>query len=75
MLIFISHKNAAGALTGFVSLFAYIGASIAGYSLSIVIEKYQWSGFYSLLLGLSIFLILLLIIVMVMTKKEVSVEG
>ncbi|AXH60810.1 MFS transporter family glucose-6-phosphate receptor UhpC [Providencia huaxiensis] len=70
-----SHKNAAGASTGFVSLFAYIGASIAGYPLSIVIEKYQWNGFYSLLLVLSIFLILMLIIAMIMTKKKVSVEG
>lgn len=41
-----------------------IGASVADYPLSKVIEDYQWNGFYSLLLKLSIVLVVLLLIVM-----------
>lgn len=59
-----SHKYASGASTGFVSLFAYIGASAAGYPLSKVIEGYQWNGFYGLLLILSVVLVVLLFIAM-----------
>lgn len=59
-----SHKYASGASTGFVSLFACIGASAAGYPLSKVIEGYQWNGFCSLLLMLSGVLVILLLIAM-----------
>lgn len=55
-----SHKNAPGASTGFASLFAYIGAAVAGFPLSMVIEKFHWHGFFVLLLGLSVLLVLLL---------------
>lgn len=59
-----SHKYASGAATGFVSLFAYIGASVSAYPLSKVIEAYQWNGFYSLLLILSVVLLIALFIAM-----------
>lgn len=65
-----SHKNAPGASTGFISWFAYIGASVAGYPLSIVIENFHWHGFYALLLGLSIILVVLLIMAMGLIKKR-----
>ena len=42
-----SHKSAAGAATGFVSLFAYLGAALSGYPLAIVIEQWHWQGFFS----------------------------
>ncbi|MFV7361981.1 MFS transporter family glucose-6-phosphate receptor UhpC, partial [Citrobacter portucalensis] len=45
-------------------LFAYIGASAAGYPLSKVIEGYQWNGFYGLLVILSVVLVVLLFIAM-----------
>ncbi|EJA4323928.1 MFS transporter, partial [Escherichia coli] len=59
-----SHKYASGASTGFVSLFAYLGASAAGYPLSKIIEIYHWNGFYALLLTLSLILVVLLLIAM-----------
>lgn len=41
-----SHKQAAGSATGFVGLFAYLGAAIAGYPLALVLQSYQWTGFF-----------------------------
>lgn len=43
------HKAAAGSITGFLGLFAYLGAALAGWPLSLVIERYGWSGMFSLL--------------------------
>lgn len=43
------HKAAAGSITGFLGLFAYLGAALAGWPLSLVIERYDWSGMFSLL--------------------------
>ena len=43
------HKLAAGSITGFLGVFAYLGASLAGWPLSQVIERYGWSGMFSLL--------------------------
>lgn len=44
-----SHKQAAGSVTGFLGLFAYLGAALAGWPLSQVIERYGWSGMFVLL--------------------------
>ena len=41
-----SHKEAAGAATGFVGLFAYLGASLSGWPLAKVMEVWHWSGFF-----------------------------
>ncbi|MFT6413597.1 MAG: OPA family sugar phosphate sensor protein UhpC-like MFS transporter [Glaciecola sp.] len=41
-----SHKNSAGAATGFVGLFAYAGAALSGYPLALVIEQWGWYGFF-----------------------------
>ncbi|MCL4110787.1 UNVERIFIED_CONTAM: hypothetical protein GTU68_010164 [Idotea baltica] len=41
-----SHKDSAGAATGFVGLFAYMGAALSGYPLALVLETYGWSGFF-----------------------------
>lgn len=41
-----SHKDAAGAATGFVGLFAYLGASLAGWPLAWVIDIWSWTGFF-----------------------------
>lgn len=43
------HKGAAGSITGFLGVFAYLGAALAGWPLSQVIELYGWSGMFSLL--------------------------
>lgn len=44
-----SHKQAAGTVTGFLGLFAYLGAALAGWPLSQIIERYGWSGMFVLL--------------------------
>lgn len=41
-----SHKEAAGAATGFVGLFAYLGASLSGWPLAKVMEVWHWTGFF-----------------------------
>lgn len=41
-----SHKEAAGAATGFVGLFAYLGASLSGWPLAKVLEIWHWTGFF-----------------------------
>lgn len=47
----MSHKDAAGATVGFVSLFGYIGAALSGYPVALVIEKFHWNGYFTLLLA------------------------
>ncbi|WP_437214059.1 MFS transporter family glucose-6-phosphate receptor UhpC [Pectobacterium sp. LFLA-215] len=44
-----SHKDAAGTVTGFLALFAYLGAALAGWPLAQVLQHYGWSGFFTLL--------------------------
>lgn len=44
-----SHKDAPGTVTGFLGLFAYLGASLAGWPLAQVMQNYGWSGFFALL--------------------------
>lgn len=56
-----SHKAAAGASTGFIGLFAYLGAALAGYPTALVIEQYQWRGFFILLAMASAVISLLLL--------------
>lgn len=41
-----SHKDAAGAATGFVGLFAYLGAALSGYPIARVMEIWHWNGFF-----------------------------
>ena len=56
-----SHKEAAGAATGFVGLFAYLGASLAGWPLAKVLDTWHWSGFFvviSIAAGISALLLL-----------------
>ncbi|WP_426577526.1 MFS transporter [Xenorhabdus stockiae] len=41
-----SHKDSAGAATGFVGLFAYTGAALGGYPFAIILENYHWTGLF-----------------------------
>ncbi len=42
----LSSKKTAGAATGFIGLFAYIGAACAGYPLGRIAEVWGWSAFF-----------------------------
>ena len=65
----LSHKKAAGAATGFVGWFAYIGAAAAGYPFGKIAEDYGWSVFFGLLL-LCAFLAFSLLSMVWVPKKE-----
>ncbi|MDP9499961.1 MFS transporter [Bisgaard Taxon 45] len=41
-----SHKQTAGTATGFVGLFAYLGAALAGYPLALITQTFHWTGFF-----------------------------
>ena len=45
----LSHKRAAGAATGFVGLFGYLGAALTGYPMSQLISAVGWSGAFIVL--------------------------
>ena len=50
-----------GMATGFVGLFAYLGASLAGWPLAKVLDTWHWSGFFvviSIAAGISALLLL-----------------
>ncbi len=57
----LSHKEAAGASTGFVSLFAYLGAALSAYPVGSVTQHYGWVGFFVMmvvsLIAATVFLI------------------
>lgn len=44
-----SHKNSAGAATGFVGIFGYLGAALSGWPLAKVLESWSWDGFFVVL--------------------------
>ncbi|OLQ72799.1 regulatory protein UhpC [Photobacterium proteolyticum] len=44
-----SHKDVAGTATGFVGLFGYLGAALASYPVSLIIEQFSWEGFFSVI--------------------------
>ncbi|MFE8151547.1 MFS transporter [Brenneria goodwinii] len=44
-----SHKDAAGAATGFVGLFAYLGASLSGWPLAQIMDIWHWTGFFAII--------------------------
>lgn len=56
----LSHKKAAATSTGFVGLFAYIGAACAGYPLGTITQSWGWEGFYWSLLICCLFSLVLL---------------
>ncbi|MDD7805577.1 MAG: MFS transporter family glucose-6-phosphate receptor UhpC [Endozoicomonas sp. (ex Botrylloides leachii)] len=56
-----SHKEASGAATGFIGLFSYIGAALAGYPIAKVLEFFQWPGFFIVIICSSAIISLLLL--------------
>lgn len=54
-------KEVAGTATGFVGLFAYLGAATAGYPIGKITQTYGWMGFFVLLSACSIIAVSLLL--------------
>ena len=69
----MSHKKAAGASTGFVGCFAYIGAAAAGYPFGKVAQDYGWDTFLLLLLGCGVIAFSLLAFAWIPQRKKVAV--
>ncbi|VDZ77962.1 putative regulatory protein [Salmonella bongori] len=42
----VTHKDAAGSVTGFRGLFSYVGAAMAGVPVIMVKNSWAWSGVY-----------------------------
>lgn len=57
----LSHKNAAATATGFVGIFAYIGAAFAGGPLGAITKTWGWDGFFVALTSCTILAIILLL--------------
>ena len=64
------HKHASGSSTGFVSLFAYIGAAAAGAPLAWIIQSLHWNGFFGSLFIVSLACALLLVFVYFLQRKK-----
>ncbi|EMP4351209.1 MFS transporter family glucose-6-phosphate receptor UhpC [Proteus mirabilis] len=66
------HKNAAGTVTGYLGLYAYLGAAIAGWPLSQVMAHYGWTGMFVLLTSAAALMGLLLMPLLIadISKRE-----
>lgn len=42
----LAHKKAAATASGFTGTFAYAGAAVAGYPLTVLIERFGWNAFF-----------------------------
>ncbi|TCV98313.1 MFS transporter family glucose-6-phosphate receptor UhpC [Biostraticola tofi] len=69
-----AHKEAAGTVTGFLGLFAYLGAALAGWPLAQWIQQAGWPGFFALLTAAAacIGLLLMPLLMASVNKKERS---
>ena len=67
-------KEVAGTATGFVGLFAYLGAATAGYPVGKVTQTYGWAGFFVLLCACSAIAVSLLLPMWSKKSKKPSLE-
>ncbi len=68
------HKKAAGTVTGYLGLYAYLGAAMAGWPISQIISHYGWSGMFIVLTIAAALMGLLLMPLLIadISKKEHS---
>jgi OPA family sugar phosphate sensor protein UhpC-like MFS transporter len=71
----LSHVNAAGAATGFVGWFAYIGAAVTGFPIGLVTERFGWGGFFIIMCASGLIAVLLLLPLWSLTHKPKETEG
>lgn len=65
-----SHREAAGAATGFIGLFGYLGAAISGVPLGYIMQTWGWEGFFVTLTLAGVMATLLL-----MPTWKISLKG
>ena len=64
------HREAAGAATGFISLFGYLGAALSGYPIGYITEHYGWNAFFFILIFCGLGLIGLLATTLKRNKRR-----
>ena len=69
-----AHKDAVGAANGFVGLFAYLGAALSGYPLSLIMRDYGWSGFF-VVLSISAAVTVLLLVPCILKGNKQHAQG
>lgn len=65
-----AHKDSAGAATGFVGVFGYLGAGLSGWPLAKVMETWSWDGFFTVLSATTLLSALLLLPLVVKPKAN-----
>lgn len=69
----LSHREAAGASTGFIGLFSYLGAALAGFPVGFVIDRWGWQGFNLILVISSVVSMLLLLPLIYVKRRKITV--
>lgn len=70
-----SHKDSAGAATGFVGIFGYLGAGLSGWPLAKVLETWGWDGFFVVLSVTTLASTLLLLPLFIKPRRAKSVTA
>jgi OPA family sugar phosphate sensor protein UhpC-like MFS transporter len=70
----LSHKEAAGASTGFVSLFAYLGAALSAYPVGKITQHYGWIGFF-IMMAISLVVATLCLLPLWSAKTYLQMKG
>jgi len=65
----LTHKEAAGTSTGFVGLFGYLGAAVSGWPISLVIQRFHWSGFFMAIALCSVLSVIFLVPLFNVTER------
>ncbi|WP_301099505.1 MFS transporter family glucose-6-phosphate receptor UhpC [Otariodibacter sp.] len=65
-----SHKKLSGTATGFVGLFAYLGAALAGYPLALIVQSFHWYGFFIVISCSASIIALLLLPFLISNQSE-----
>ena len=67
-------KEAAGTATGFVGLFAYAGAAVAGWPVGKVIQDLGWTGFFVVIAACSFIAVAFLLPLWGKPKPKLAME-
>lgn len=70
----LSHKQAVATSTGFVGLFAYIGAAVAGYPIGTITQSIGWNGFFVTIVGCCVISVLLLLPMWSVTASSIKAK-
>lgn len=70
----LSHKKAAGTVTGFIGCFSYLGAAVAGYPCGKILQDFGWEAFFVVLVACALIAVLFLFPLMGSKKRTLRLE-